>query len=350
MARKRGNGGQQGKRQGSKKKSHKGLKYTLTTLAVIIGAGVGYGSYEWHALQPKNHFRNLTVIGATNTTNNTTNNTTVQNLPKEATGVFNVLILGSDARKNWTDSHSDSIILIHVNLNTHQYNIMSIPRDTRVYMPGYGYTKLTSVQYMNEVNHGVQQGIIDTVANISQYTGVPINYYAETDYWGLQALVDDLGGITMNVPFPVTMTHPWYPQDKGKVYPKGKDFLDGQDVTEIVHERDSVPGGDYGRQQLQEEALIGIAKAALKPSNFTKLPSLFKDEKKFLLATNMTPTDMISMALAIKGNFDPTTQVHYRQIQGTPETLMDDLLGEKDDQIVIDPNVLKSTVEQYFTK
>jgi len=333
------------------RKSHRALKYTLASLAVVVGAGAGIGSYEWHALQPQNHFQNVAVVGAGSvSTNNVVNNTPSYNWPKQATGVFNVLLLGSDARPGEKDSHSDSIILIHVNLNTHQYNLLSIPRDTRVYMPGYGYTKLTSVQYLNEVNYGVDKGIVETVKDVSSYVGVPINYYAETDYWGLQSMVDDLGGITMDVPFKVTMTHPWYKQDKGKVYPKGQDFLDGQDVTEIVHERDSVPGTDYGRQKLQEAALVGIAKAAMDASNFTKLPSLVQDEHNYLIDTNMTTTDMISMALALKENFNPSQQIHYRQIQGTPETLEDDLLGAKDDQIVINPDELKTIVQTYFTK
>jgi len=323
------------------KKSHKALKYTLATLAVIVGAGVGFGAYEWNALNPKNHFRanTLPVVGS---------KTSTTTMPKQQSGTFNVLLIGSDARPGDTASHSDSMVLIHVNLNTHQYNLLSIPRDTRVYFPGYGYTKLTSVQYVDQAKYGTQKGIVDAVQAISQLTGVPINYYAETDYWGLQDMVNALGGITMTLPFNVTLTHAWYKQDQGKVYTKGTHFFMGQDVTEIVHERYSVPGTDYGRQQLQEEALVGIAKAALKPGNIAKLPSLLQSSHKFLIATNMSSTDLMSMVRGIKGNFN-TDQMHYRQVKGTSETEYDSVLQANNDEVILDPGQLKSVVKSYFT-
>ncbi|QQE78730.1 LCP family protein [Alicyclobacillus sp. SO9] len=325
------------------KKRHRGLKYTLTVLGVLVGAGAGFGVYEYQALQPTTHFNNLKTIGGANSTGNTAGAT------KEKAGIFNMLLIGSDARPGQKVSHSDSMVLIHVNLNTHQYNMLSIPRDTRVYDPGYGYTKLTSVQYMDQVNHGTKHGIVRAVESISRLTGVPINYYAETNYWGLQDMVNAIGGINMTLPFNVKLTHAWYPQDQGKVFTKGTHFFKGRDVTEVVHERYSLPGTDYGRQRLQEEALIGIAKAILKPANVTKLPKLANTLPKFLIATNMTKSDIMSLALGVKGDFHPHQQIHYRQVKGKSEVLYNDILKAKDDEIVMNPGQLKSVVKNYFT-
>ena len=73
-----------------KKKSHKALKYSLTTLAIILGSGVGFGAYEYY------HLTSLTppVVA-------TAQGKTVS-LPNQ--GVFNVLLLGSDGRPNSQDS------------------------------------------------------------------------------------------------------------------------------------------------------------------------------------------------------------------------------------------------------
>ncbi len=118
---------------------------------------------------------------------------------------------------------------------------------------------------MDQVNHGLQQGTVDAVKAISQLTGVPINYYAETNYDGIQNMVNAVGGITMNLPFPVTINHAWYPQDNGKSFTAGPHFVNGQMAFELTHTRDGLPGTDYGRQRLQEAALVGIAKESHEP-------------------------------------------------------------------------------------
>ncbi|MBM7652531.1 anionic cell wall polymer biosynthesis LytR-Cps2A-Psr (LCP) family protein [Neobacillus cucumis] len=83
-------------------------------------------------------------------------------------------------------------------------------RNTRVHLDGYGYAKLTRVQYIMQAKKRTQKGVEAAVTIVSEFMGVPINYYVETNYWGFQSMVDSLGGIKMDVPFGVTLTHPWY--------------------------------------------------------------------------------------------------------------------------------------------
>lgn len=342
-------------RSEEKKQRHRRvLKYILLVVCLLILGGMSVATYEVHRLNPKNHFKNLKVIGSGSETGKKSSipekksKSPLSNY-KTKSGTFNVLLIGSDARPGDKASHSDSMLLIHADLNDHTYNILSIPRDTRVYMTGYGYTKLTSVQFISQVHNGTKQGIVDAVKAISNLTGVPINYYAETNNWGLQDMVDAIGGIKMTIPFKVTLTHPWNMADQGMTFQPGVQKLDGKMVSEIVHERDSVPGTDYGRQQLQEEALIGIAKKMMQPSNVTKLPALAKSFSKFLVATNMTTEDMVSIGLSVKSDFHPKQQIHYRQVKGKNEVLYDDILKAKNDQIVLNPNQLQTVIQQYFT-
>lgn len=332
----------------TKKRGRKGLKITLLILLIFILGAAGVGAYEYQQLQPKNHFKHLKAVGDTGNNSNAGNGGNSKQVQQKA-GVFNVLLIGSDARKGEKASHTDSMVLIHADLNNHTYNMLSIPRDTRVYMKGYGHTKLTSVQYISQVKNGSKQGIIDAVKAISNLTGVPINYYAETNYWGLQDMVNAIGGIKMNVPFKITLTHAWYKQDEGKVITPGTHSFDGKMVTEVVHERYSAPGTDYGRQQLQEAALIGIAKKVMQPQNISRLPALSQSLSKFLTATNMSKEDMASMALGAKGDFHPSKQIHYRQVKGHSEVLYDDILKAKNDQVVLNKGQLKSVIKKYFT-
>jgi LCP family protein required for cell wall assembly len=333
-----------------KKRRFGALTYTLSAFGIILLAGLGFGYYEYNRLQPQNHFRNLVPITpVANRTHAAGQASTTPPPPKRATpGTFNLLLMGTDARIGQKIGHSDSMILIHVNFNTHQYNMLSIPRDMRVPFPPYGYTKLTSVQFMNEAKYGTKTGIIDTVNEISNLTGIPINYYAETDFWGLQDMVNVIGGIHINLPFKVKITHAWYPQDNGLTFSKGEHFLNGRLTTEVVHMRHYIPGSDYGRQRLQEAALIGIAKTMLEPQNIPKIPAILQALPKYLIATNLTRADMMSMMLGIKGNFHPSTQLHYHQVHGTPETVYNGVLQANDNEIILQPGQLKQTAQKYL--
>lgn len=321
-----------------KKKKWKIIWFSLLAVVLIVAAG---GLYEFYRLQPAHHFAKAPVLGSNSKSGSNTSSALTQ-----TKNSINLLLLGTDERAGDKIGHSDSILLLHIDLKTKQYSAVSIPRDTRVDLPGYGYTKLTSVQYIIQADKSPKAGVVAAANAVSRLTGVPINYYVETNYLGLEAMVNALGTVTVNVPFDVTFTHPWYPKDKGMVIHKGTQTLDGKMLTELVHERHSLPNGDYGRQQLQEKAIVGIAKAAMKPSNFTKLPNLIKSSNKFIIDTNMSTSDMLSLGMTVKG-FNPSKDLTYYQLKGQSKSMYDDILKANNDEIILDPTSVK-TVMQHF--
>ena len=314
--------------------------FSLLGMIILIMAGLGVAYYK---IQPKNHFTTVPVVSSGKTEGTTSTNETVEVKDPE----FNLLLIGSDERKGQNIGHSDSMMLVHVDLTTHQYDAISIPRDTRVHLDGYGYTKLTSVQYIMQATKGAKKGVEEAVKAVGQLIGVPINYYVETNYGGFQAMVDAIDGIEMNVPFDVKLTHPWYAENKNKVIQAGTHSFDGKMVAEVVHERYSLASGEYGRQKLQEEALKGIAKKALSPNHITNLPSLVKSIPDFVIATNMSTQDMLSLGLAAK-DFDPKTQLEYHQIPGEGKRMYDDILKANNYQLEIDQEKIKELVTKNF--
>lgn len=296
-------------RHKKKKSKWKVIRNSFFLIIIILTAGLGFAYYQ---IQPAQHFK---------------------------AGSVNILLMGSDQRPGETIGHSDTMILAHVDLSKHQVNAISIPRDTRVYLAGYGYTKLTSVQYVLQSKNGPKLGIEEAVKAISDFTGVPINYYAETNFQGLQGMVDALGGITMDVPETVKINN--------QVVTAGPHFVNGTMALAIARERHTAAGGDYGRQMAQVQVIKGIAKEALSPGNIPKLPTLLNSVSNYMLATNMSTSDMASLALAAK-NIDPNTQVHYKQLLGTQQSMYDDVLQAYNDQIVIDQQQMKKTIAQFF--
>jgi LCP family protein required for cell wall assembly len=318
---------------GGSARVHPALRALAILICLSVAAVAAFGGYKYYTLRPMYHFQTVPVVNGP------------PEVPSQAS--FNVLLVGSDQRPGDAAGHSDSLLLVHVDLRDTRFNVLSIPRDTRVYMDGHGYTKLTSVQYVAQAELGKIPGIERAVAAVEKLTGVNVNYYAVTNYWGLQSLVDAVSGIEMNVPFDVRLTHPWYPEDRGKVIRKGLHTLDGKMVTEVVHERDSLPQGDFSRQKLQEEALKGIARALLRPSGIVHLPEFIQRLPDFLIATNMSNDDILSLALAARG-VDLDTQVHYYQVEGESHSLYDDILGQRNDQFVPNLEQLHQVTKAHF--
>ena len=89
--------------------------------------------------------------------------------------------------------------------------------------------------------------MVETVESIS---GLTIDYYALTTFWGMSQLYDNLGGLTIDVPFPM--------QDSfsGSDFEPGVQTLDGKQVLAFSRDRHSLSGGDFARQENGGRVLI----------------------------------------------------------------------------------------------
>ncbi len=111
-------------------------------------------------------------------------------------GVYNVLLLGYGGGNHEGTLLTDSIIVIHVDTNIHKATLISVPRD--LWVPGN--TKINAV--------GVT-GFQNTMPFVTNITGLPVNYYVSVDFGGFTKIINDIGGITVQVP--VSFDDPFYP-------------------------------------------------------------------------------------------------------------------------------------------
>ncbi len=307
-----------GKKKRNKRRRRQILWMSLASSSIIVGGALGA---VYYTLQPTNHFHDPHALPTVS----------IPDAPGITThalhaGEFNLLLLGVDSRTPDTPARSDSILLIHANIATHAFNVLSIARDTRVNIAPYGLTKITHANYLGDLKGGRIQGIEEASQAVSNLTGLSINYYAETNHFGLQNLVDAIGGVTVNVPFAVPIINAWYPSLNGKTIPQGTQHLDGEMAAELVHQRELLPNGDFSRQQLQEDLLLSIAKKMEKPQNWGMIPSFINALPKFLTASNLSTSDMMSLALALHGF--KRSDVHYYQVPGSSLYAMDPVVGQ----------------------
>jgi LCP family protein required for cell wall assembly len=130
--------------------------------------------------------------------------------PETSGAPIDILLIGSDSRKfvsdpgqvaaygnplTQTGQRSDVIIVLRLVPKTHQIEMLSIPRDTYVPIPGTGGS--------NRINAAFNTGPSVLVKTIQQNFGIPINHVVVANFPGFQAVVNSLGGISLDFPDPL---------------------------------------------------------------------------------------------------------------------------------------------------
>jgi LCP family protein required for cell wall assembly len=105
-----------------------------------------------------------------------------------------ILALGSDDRAGLEGARSDAIHLFGINPAQHKATMIDIPRDTYVPIPGHGSDKINA-----SYQFGGPQLVAATVGKL---VGVSISYVVTTNFDGFQRMVDELGGLDINVTMP----------------------------------------------------------------------------------------------------------------------------------------------------
>jgi LCP family protein required for cell wall assembly len=170
-----------------------------------------------------------------------------------------VLAIGSGARPgdDVTHSLSDSLHVIFINPTSHKASMVGIPRDSWVPIPGFGTNKINQAM--------VYGGPPLLIKTIESAWGVHIDYYALTTFWGIRKIVDSVGGLTIDVPFPM---HDPYSHAN---FQPGVQKLNGTQVLAFSRDRHSILSGDFGRQE--DGGRVFLALLAQFDKQFTKDPS-----------------------------------------------------------------------------
>ncbi|WP_040952950.1 LCP family protein [Gorillibacterium massiliense] len=304
-------------------------------LIVVAGAGIWINA----AFRPSNHFHNkkypvLAVPDSTKLPDQTgaissqaAGGTDLQN--KIAVNAddpsFNIAILGVDARQD-EYSRTDVIMLARVNPETKKANVISIPRDTRVNLPGIGFTKINHANVVGELKGGNKEGTQESIQAISNLFGVSIHYYLKTNFVGFIHFIDAMGGVEVDLSQPISLVKPLGGRS-AVTLPAGKQLLDGATALDFVRERYTLDNGDFGRQAHQVDIMRDVAEKLTQLDTLPKLPSLLHMVQKEILDTNFTNSDLISMAWLFKGM--KGNQIAYSQLPGSSGYFMDPMVKKQ---------------------
>lgn len=215
----------------------------------------------------------------------------------------NTLLIGTDHADNGqpgrsSDRHSDSLMLLRADPGRHRLIYLSLPRDLRASIPGYGSAKINAAMQLG--------GPKLTVKTVNGFTGLPINHVVVVDFGSFVSLIDAVGGIDVDVPEDILSNRFDCPystatrcqQWRGWSFRKGVRHLDGHTalIYSRIRENRLNPGdSDISRGVRQQQVMQATLSKLAGVGTFFRLPFKGGDLMK-PLATDLSTGEFMQLA------------------------------------------------------
>lgn len=185
---------------------------------------------------------------------------------------------------NSFDGLSDVMLLVQFEPEKKKIAMLSIPRDTRTEIEGYGTRKINAAN--------VEGGPALTAKTVSNVLGgAGIDRYIRINVLGVEKLIDALGGVTVYVPKDMK-----YRDDSQHLYinlKAGKQHLNGTQTLQLLRFRHDELG-DIGRIQRQQIVIRALIDQSLNPMTWKELPKILNVVKDNI-DTNLTVEELVAL-------------------------------------------------------
>lgn len=243
--------------------------------------------------------------------------------PWDGASRVTVLLLGLDYR-DWAAgeeaSRSDTMILLTLDPLSNSAGILSIPRDLWVAIPGFKHGKINTAYYQGDAYQLPGGGPALAVKTVEEFLGVPINYFAQIDFGAFVRFIDEIGGVTVDVPETIKIDLLGTGFKTKKKLEPGRQVLPGEWALAYARAR-YTEGGDFDRAARQQQVIMGIRERMIRrdmlPTTIAKAPTLY-NELASGIRTNLTLDQVIQLALLAQNVPDENIQ---RGIIGTDSVL-----------------------------
>ncbi len=211
-----------------------------------------------------------------------------------------ILFLGSDvvysdregrkkADKAAFNGRTDTIMLARLDPYRNSLDVLSIPRDTLANIPGYG------VQKINAAN--VLGGPELTMRTVSNLLDLPVNDYLILNVHGLVEMINELGGITVEIPKPMHYMD-WTAKLLINLEPGAHTLTGNQAMGFVRFRHDAL--GDIGRVQRQQIFIGALLNRAMRPDAWLHIPKLISISQNYI-DSNMSMPYILKIANFMRG-------------------------------------------------
>ena len=220
------------------------------------------------------------------------------------------LLVGSDSREDagpgkLPEGRSDAIMIARFAADRAHAQVISIPRDSWVEIPGHGRNKINAAYSL-----GGPTLLIET---IEQLTQVRIDHYVTIDFTGIIQVTDDLGGVDVVV----AETTSWGPYE----FTAGVNHLDGDEARWYLGQRYGLEGGDFDRVRRQQQYLQAMFSKLFSSETFTDPGRL---DAALLAVTSSVVADdtlgngeLLSLAYSLRGLTPDNVAFYTAPVLGT---------------------------------
>lgn len=228
---------------------------------------------------------------------------------------INFLLTGVGGTGHAGPELTDTIIFASFKPSTNEIGMLSIPRDTIVEIPGYGYRKVNHVNAYAEIEEP-GSGPQATADVLSKVLDQEIHYTLKVDFQGFQDLVDAVGGVDIYVDNSFTdYEYPtWDEKYQTISFEEGWQYMDGDTALKYARSRhgNNGEGSDFARAERQQNVMLAVkdkiltAGTLLNPAKLNKLVETVQDN----VQTNLTFWEMVKF-IRYAPDIDTNNISHY---------------------------------------
>ncbi|MFD2679280.1 LCP family protein [Bacillus seohaeanensis] len=297
-----------------KKRRKRILYFVLVPILLIAFSAAGYGAYLYKKAE--------TVFSESYTTLDGREKSDKREKQVDPTvDNVSVLFIGVDESndRNYGDSsRSDALMLATLNKKDKTVKLVSIPRDSYVYVPEVGYK--------TKINHAhAYGGPKATIETVEETLDIPVDYYVKMNFYAFMDVIDALNGINVNVPYELYEKDAEDNHNAIHLLP-GEQKLNGEEALALARTRKL--DSDIERGKRQQEIIKAIISKAVSAGSVVKYDNVIEAIGKNM-ETNMTFDEMKSFTnyglsgkidldtLSLKGEDTYIEDVYYWQLDDT---------------------------------
>jgi polyisoprenyl-teichoic acid--peptidoglycan teichoic acid transferase len=300
------------KLQNKKKGRKKWIYWIVVPLLVLLLAGGGYATYLYNKAETAmgNSYK---PVERTTTKRETKVNPAFDNIT--------VLFAGLDESKKRGEKalRTDALMLATFNQKQKSVKLLSIPRDSYVYIPSKGRE--------DKINHAYGKGgITSTMETVEELLDIPVDYYVKMNFEAFIDVVEALGGIDVNVSKAIDEMDS-KDRHHAVILQPGPQILNGEEA--LAYARTRKIDSDIERGKRQQEVIKAIINKASSAKSITKYDNVieavgenmetdlsFKEMKSFIeYATAGNQLNVESLTLA--GSNSRISGIYYYQLDQT---------------------------------
>jgi LCP family protein required for cell wall assembly len=268
-------------------------------------------------------------------------------VPWDGNSRINVLVMGLDYREAESDDipRTDTMILFSLDPESRTAGMLSIPRDLWVNIPGFEHNKINTAYRLGEVYNVDERGPGLAIRTVEELLGMQIDYYAMIDFLAFENFIDELGGITINIPEEIVID----PLGKNNTVAleAGEQDMPGYLALAYARSRNT-SGSDFDRAARQQQVIMAIRdkilSAELLPTLIKNSPAIYQNLSSGI-SSNLTLMQVVRLGWIAQQI--PEEDIHHGVIGVDQVDFAFSYDGQ--DILVPRPNEIRQLRDEIFT-